>query len=828
MSNAVVRPRKPRSRFHLSDARTTTVHRDPFRRRLQCELLEDRRLLSASISGSVWNDLNGNGIQEVGDPGVLGAVVEVFSSTDTTVGNSDDLSCGAAITDANGNYTISGLSPGVNHYLAFRTPVGYTFTTKDAGSDDTKDSDADSTGATAMFTLVPGQTDSTRDAGLVGAAPSFGFALQVEHVSDNEKAVAMDAAGNIYVTSSYQGTTDLDPGPGIYNPKSFPISDVGTLGSYDFFVAKYSPAGALVWACRVGGTGFDDASDITVGEDGCIYTTGAFSGTVDFNPGPDTFNLTSAGYNNTYTNIFVLKLDSAGSFVWARSMGGVGVSRGSGLVVAADGSVYTTGTFAGTADFDPGPLTSSLTGVGIPDVFVSKLDSFGNFVWARRMGGSWANTSAGIAIAPDGSICIAGSFVGTGDFGDFSFVYAGGNDYGDAFVAKLDSAGDFVWAGRMGGWGEDGVMGIAIAADGSVYTTGVFMGMADFDPGVGEVNLVGAGYSYVDTFVCKLDSAGDFVWARSAGGADTYGNGIAVMDNGGVCCTGVFCATVDFDPGPGVFNLTSAGGGDIFVWELDSSGDFACVRSGGGTSYDWGDDVVVAGDGSVFSTGVFRGTANFDPGAGSFDLVAEGNGDPGRLGDIFVWKLLPDHAPTDIFLCASSVAENLSMGMAAGCFFCADPDAGDSFAYTLVSGVGSDDNAAFTIGSDGQLRTAVKFDYETRSSYTIRVRATDCGGMWCEKVFVIAVTGPDDPRPTVTIDQAAGQMDPTGSSTINFAVVFSEAVTGFATGDVLVSGTALPTTAIITGSGANYNVAVSPSSPALGDLAGILSYLIPA
>jgi uncharacterized protein (TIGR03437 family) len=112
--------------------------------------------------------------------------------------------------------------------------------------------------------------------------------------------------------------------------------------------------------------------------------------------------------------------------------------------------------------------------------------------------------------------------------------------------------------------------GFSVAVDGSgnVYTTGFFEGTVDFDPGLGVFNLTGADDAGLDVFVSKLDSAGNFVWARQMGGssflfADDSGRGVAVDGSGNVYTTGLFRGTLDFDPGAGVFNL--AGRGDIFV-----------------------------------------------------------------------------------------------------------------------------------------------------------------------------------------------------------------------------------------------------------------------
>ncbi len=321
--------------------------------------------------------------------------------------------------------------------------------------------------------------------------------------------------------------------------------------------------GDFEWAKGMGGAGQDVGNAITVDAAGNVYTTGYFYDTADFDPGAGVFNLTSAGLQD----IFVSKLDSSGNFVWAKRMGGTSYEVGNAIAVDAGGGIYTTGYFNGTADFDPGTGVFNLTTAGLQDIFVSKLDSSGNFVWAKRMGGTASAVGNDIAVDA-GSVYTTGYFGGTVDFdpgaGVFNLTSAGSQDI---FVSKLDSAGDFVWAKRMGGTSFEAGNAIAVDAGGGIYTTGCFYDTADFDPGDGVFNLTSAGSQ--DIFVSKLDSSGNFVWAKRMGGTDHgYGQAIAVDSAGGIYTTGFFIGTADFDPGLGVFNLTSAGDRDIFVSKL--------------------------------------------------------------------------------------------------------------------------------------------------------------------------------------------------------------------------------------------------------------------
>ena len=393
--------------------------------------------------------------------------------------------------------------------------------------------------------------------------------------------------------------------------------------------STYAWSSAQASVSVFGGTSGDVGYSIEVDSSGNVYTTGYFNGTVDFDPGAGTSNLTSAGG----ADAFVSKLDSSGNFVWAKGFGGTSGDYGNSIAVDSSGNVYTTGYFPGTVDFDPGAGTSNLTSAGGADAFVSKLDSSGNFVWAKSFGGALNDVGYSIAVDSSGNVYTTGYLQGTGDFdpgaGTSNLTSAGD---ADAFVSKLDSSGNFVWAKSFGGTSGDYPNSIAVDSSGNVYTTGSIAGTVDFDPGAGTFNLTSAGGA--DAFVSKLDSSGNFVWAKRFGGTlSDYGQSIEVDSSGNVYTTGYFNGTVDFDPGAGTSNLTSAGTNDVFVSKLDSSGNFVWAKGFGGTSGDVSTSIAVDSSGNVYTTGYFNGTVDFDPGAGTSNLTSAGG------ADVFVLKL---------------------------------------------------------------------------------------------------------------------------------------------------------------------------------------------
>ena len=449
------------------------------------------------------------------------------------------------------------------------------------------------------------------------------------------------------------------------------------------------------WAKQMGGTDYDHGNSIAVDDSGNVYTTGTFRGTGDFDPGSGTSNLTSAGYSDA----FVSKVDSSGNFIWAKQMGGTDNDYGSPIAIDttnATGGIYLGGTFSGIADFDPGTGTYNLTSADYSDAFVVKLSTSGNFIWAKQMGGtSGADYVSGGSIVLDasGNVYTTGQFGGTVDFDPGAGIYNLTTVNANIFVSKMDASGNFNWAKQMGGASSSHGSSIAVDKNGNVYTTGSFIGTADFDPGSGTYNLTSSGIW--DIFVSKLDSSGNFKWAKHLGGTqEDECSSIAFDINGNAYTTGRFRGTADFDPGTGIYNLTSSGIWDIFISKLDSLGNFLWAKQMGGTDFDYGNSIAVDVVGNVYTTGGFIGTSDFNLGGGTFNLTSLSGS-----WDIFVSK----HNSSGNFIWAkqmggtfdeigSSIALDASVNVYATGYFSGscdfDPGTGT---FNLTSVGGSDD-----------------------------------------------------------------------------------------------------------------------------------------
>ena len=444
---------------------------------------------------------------------------------------------------------------------------------------------------------------------------SFQWAKQFRGtIDDSGQCIAVDASGNIYTTGKYEGTVDFDPGPGIFTYTA--------VGNSDIYISKLDPFGNLIWAKSIGSGWMDGGYSIILDTLGNLFTTGQFGGTVDFDPGAGTNNLTAAGSRD----VFILKLDTSGNIVWAKAMGGPFYESCYSIALDAQGNVYTAGHFEGTADFDPGPGTKNYTSIGYCDIFISKLDSSGNFVWAKNIGGTKYDFVLSIKVDSSGNVYAIGHYEGTVDFdpnvGTYNLTTVSNSD--DVYILKLNTFGNFVWVKSFGSYQNEKGNYITIDKAGNVYATGNFGDIIDFDPGPGVYNL-NALPGALDIFVLKLDSAGNFIWAKDIGlsnanAAGGEGYSIALDSSQNVYSTGYFTGTVDFDPGPTIYNLT--GNSTMFLLKLDSLGNFVFVKKIGGCCI--GCSIAVDAFGSIYSTGNFCGTVDFNPNAGIDNHVASG------------------------------------------------------------------------------------------------------------------------------------------------------------------------------------------------------------
>ena len=256
------------------------------------------------------------------------------------------------------------------------------------------------------------------------------------------------------------------------------------------------------------------------------------------------------------------------------------------------------------------------------------------FEWADQFGGTDYEAANKLAKDGAGNIYTVGTFNSSGDFdpsaGTSTLTSAGAQDI---FLVKLKTDGSFSWAKRFGGSLQDFGDAIATTETAKIYIAGKFRGTADFDPSLVNFPLISNGQD--DAYICKMDSAGNFVWAVQAGGTGVdYIESVTTDTAENVYAIGYFSGTVDFDPSGSSYPLTSSGGGDMFIWKLDATGNLIWAKRIGGTSGELGQDLALDSSGNLYATGSFYGTVDFDPGPTTASLSASGFND-----DIFILKL---------------------------------------------------------------------------------------------------------------------------------------------------------------------------------------------
>lgn len=353
----------------------------------------------------------------------------------------------------------------------------------------------------ATYTLAPiGATDMF--VCKLDASGNFVWAFNLGGVTNSDFAntITTDAAGNVYVIGHFSQTVDFDPSPTGTNTLS-------SIGGSDVFICKYTSAGGFVWARRFGGGGGTSGGGLAVDAAQNVYATGMFNGVADLDPDPAVATtFTSAGQ----LDMFVTKLNASGTSVWVKQIGGPLHQHPYSIALDANSNIYLSGTYEGTTDFDPSSSTYTLAPNAGGDMFISKLDANGSFMWAHSFGSNTIDNDAALSIAVSslGNIFTTGAFYGNVDFNPSptatSMLASSGS--GDTFVSKLDANGNFVWTKQLSGTSYDLGQGIAVDAAENVYTTGAFYDVVDHDPSPITSYTLSSNGLY-DIFISKLTAA---------------------------------------------------------------------------------------------------------------------------------------------------------------------------------------------------------------------------------------------------------------------------------------------------------------------------------
>ena len=409
----------------------------------------------------------------------------------------------------------------------------------------------------------------------------------------------VDKDGNILITGYFSGTVNFGGG------------DRTSVGNLDIFVLKLDNAGNYLWDYTAGSTNEDKGLSIDVDSNGNSYITGYYKGLINFG---------STGKScSGQADIFTLKLDSDGNYLWDRVARSTGYNEGKDIVVDSDGNCYVVGYYHNTINFGGSNRSNINT---FADFFIFKLDSNGGFQWDYVNGGIGTEEAWAIDIDDENSIYIGGVFSNTVNFGNGNRTPSP-NTQRDIFVLKLASNKAFKWVYTKGSSNNDWLYDIVVDDFRNSYIVGLYANTINF--GGGNRSVQGSS----NLFAVKINMNGNYMWdyCKGSSGADLAFS-ITKDKNNDILFMNRYSGTIDFGGG----NRTSNGNHDLCIVKMDSDKNYICDYSIGGTNSECSEGGIYTDDyNSVYVSGFFQ-SSSIDIGGGTRTNVNPSN------VDIFVLK----------------------------------------------------------------------------------------------------------------------------------------------------------------------------------------------
>lgn len=413
--------------------------------------------------------------------------------------------------------------------------------------------------------------------------------------SDGGQSVAIAPDGNIIAAGTFSGTVDFT-GNGTGTPN---VSILTSAGGYDLFIAKYSPAGSLIWVKRYGKTLPETVRAMAVDTAGNIFMGGALYGTCNYG-GSD---LTSSGDSDPW----LAKYDSSGNHLWSIDFL---KAPNSGFVnaISADsqGNVYVTGSFQGGNWLNLLPINNGhglYSDYNSIDAFLIKFNSGGVCQWAKNFA-NYGGTDDGLALEVDSNNnIVVGGYTQSGcSLGDANIPSGG-------FLGKFSANGNHIWSRPCAQNNAGKVLALAISPTGSIFTTGYFYpSTCDFGGGQKTVSV----RQGQNLYVAKYNANGDYQWAEPVRGDHAYGWGMscaAGTDDSVVFC-GYFRGPLIF--GSIVVNSYSTEVDNGFIAKYSSSGHPIWAKGLIGPGYSRFSGVKINAQNDIFATGNFSETNTFN------------------------------------------------------------------------------------------------------------------------------------------------------------------------------------------------------------------------
>ena len=435
---------------------------------------------------------------------------------------------------------------------------GLDATTRDAATPDATTADAsDSEETSALDASFDVALDGVAEAegGPVSGTPEWAENFGTVGATTATSVTLDPSSGDIVVAGSFVGSVDFGGGT--------VTSQADASAGSDTFVARFDSSGKYRWAKTFGSGLFTSAGSVAVDASGNVVLGGTFQGSVDFGSGSA---VSAVGIDD----IFLVTFDSAGTHEWQTTFGAASQEQVLDTVaVDSHGNVVIAGR-ADSLDFGGGAKTG---------YYIAKFDSKGVYAWSNAFAATTVEGGPWLTLDPQDNCVLAGSFSNAVNFGGGSITSAGALD---AFVAKYDASGAFVWAKPFGDSSSQWIASVATDASANIVVAGSFGGTISF----GGPTLTAS--SGVNAFLAKLDTDGNGAWAdpflvppRPADARIDLGAiSVAVAGAGSPTLACTFLGSVNFGGG----TLSSEGSDSIAVAHFDASGAFVWAYAGGAPS----------------------------------------------------------------------------------------------------------------------------------------------------------------------------------------------------------------------------------------------------
>ena len=443
---------------------------------------------------------------------------------------------------------------------------------------------------------------------------TFQGKLQNEVIGNH---IATDSKGNVYTAGIYKKTVNFAAPNGNHKFTANNDTDIfGKANIYDLFIVKHNSNGNFLWAKTIGGPGTENLSSLAIDAFDNIFLSGKFQDSMDFDPNPTKYFI-NAGKNGLG---FLLKLDTGGTFIWAKSY-----PYYFRIKIDKDNNIIGMDKNYSKMDIDPGHDSLILKQEG---VFTMKLKNNGDFIWGKHFEG-YGITFGEFALDSIGNIYACGNF-GTSpvDFDPGSGLNIMKTSSGfQVYITKLDPSGNFIWAKSVGGQSDNNYTQNDIDVDnqGNCYVTGYYESSRDFDPGMNTYNLPGRPYDNpfsAEKFILKLNTKGDFVWVKRIDpGHSVVSMPIKCDKKGGIYIGGNFTGIMDFDLGLGTSIIPSTQGfekiagnyysKDGFLLKLNEWGNFVWAKKIGGPDFDLIHRLNINNKSEIICLGIFADTLSY-------------------------------------------------------------------------------------------------------------------------------------------------------------------------------------------------------------------------